>query len=130
MTSVLPRGIAAAVFGDHEPADAVGAEVVGDHVALPVVGQMPAADDLQAAVLGAAGVEAGDDPLRAGGGDEDRAGEDVVDPFAVGAVGGERLPPAVEVMPPGFTKAAQKTSSSIVSGRNRQMPPPLSRFTP
>ena len=48
----------AAVVAEHEAADAVAAEVVGDAVALPVVGQVPAADDLQPAVLRAAGVQA------------------------------------------------------------------------
>ena len=51
------RGERAAVVAELEPADAVAAEVVGDAVALPVVGKMSAADDLEAAVLRAAGVE-------------------------------------------------------------------------
>ena len=49
----------------------MAAEVVGDHVALPVVGQVPAADDFQAAILRAAGVQAVQDARRAGRGDED-----------------------------------------------------------
>ena len=56
------RREAGAVVGEDEPADAIAAEVVGEEVALPVVGQMPAADDLQAAVFRAAGVESLEDP--------------------------------------------------------------------
>ncbi len=41
-----------------EPADAMAAKVVRDQAALPVVGQVPAADDFQPAMLGAAGVQA------------------------------------------------------------------------
>src|SRR5690606_40541899 len=80
-------------------------EVVGDHAALPVLGQMPAAKNLQPAMLGAAGVEAPNQPLGAGGRHKHRTGEDVVNAFAVGAVGGERLPPAIKVMAPGVHKA-------------------------
>ena len=63
---LLARRIARAVFAHHEPADAMAAEIVGDHVALPVVGQVPAAEDFQAAVLGAARIQAGQDTGRAG----------------------------------------------------------------
>src|SRR5947209_17412284 len=56
----LPAGVGAAVVLELEPADPVAAEVAGDAVALPVVGQVPAADDLQPAVLRRAGVQAVD----------------------------------------------------------------------
>src|SRR5688572_8451146 len=69
---------------------------------------MPAADDLDAAVLRAAGVEALHDPRRADGGNEVGAGDAVVDPFAVRPVGDERLPPAVEVVAPGVDEPADE----------------------
>ena len=65
-----------------------------------------------------------------GRGDVIGPGEDVVDPLAAGAVGGERLAPAVEVVAPGIDQPRAKTSSRIVSGRNCQIPPPPSRRTP
>ena len=48
-----------------------------------------------------------------GGGDVGRAGDDVVDALAAGAVGDERLAPAVEVVAPGVARSrGTKTSSS------------------
>src|SRR5262249_25588615 len=85
----LATRVAGAVGGDNEAAYAMAAEIVGDHVALPVVGQVPAADDFQAAMLRAAGVEAGQHARRAGSGRVVGAGHQVVDALAVGAVGGE-----------------------------------------
>ncbi len=55
---LLPGGVAGAVGREHEAADAMAAEVVGDQVALPALGKVPAAEDLQAAILGTAGVQA------------------------------------------------------------------------
>jgi hypothetical protein len=64
---LLEGGETAAVLLEDEPADAVAAEVVGQDVALPGLGQVPAAGDLTAAVLGAAGVEAIQDAREAVG---------------------------------------------------------------
>ena len=50
-------GEAGAVVAEHEPADPVAAKVVGQQVPLPRLGQVPAADDLEPAVLGAARIE-------------------------------------------------------------------------
>ena len=76
--------------------------------ALPVVGQVAAADDLEAAMLGAAGVEAVQDAGGAGRGEVRRARDHVVDPFAAGAVGGEVLAEGVEVVAPGIDQAADE----------------------
>ena len=101
---VLAR-VAGAVVGEGEAADVVGAEVVGEDVPPPVLGQVPAAEDLGPAILGTAGVEAGHDPLGAGGGVVRGARQDVVDPLPPRAVGHERLAPAVEVVAPGVPPA-------------------------
>ena len=84
----------------------MGAKVVGEQRALPGVGQMPAVDDFQSAIFGAAWVQAGQDPVGSLGGDERRAGKDIVDALAAGAVGGKRLSPAVEGVPPGIDQPA------------------------
>ncbi len=105
---LLARGEAGAVLGEDEPADAVAAEVVREDVPAPVLGQVPAAQDLGAAILRAAGVEPAQDPLGADGGLEVGAGHRVVDPLEPGAVGDERLAPAVEVMPPGVPEPADE----------------------
>ena len=91
-----------------ETADAMAAEVVGDHVALPVVGQMPAAEDFQAAMLRAAGIEAVQDARHVVRRRIAGARHDVVDALAAGAVGDERLAPAVEVMAPRIPEAAHE----------------------
>ena len=56
--------------------------------------------------LGLPGIEPLQDPRGAGVGEHGGAGEDVVDAFAAGAVGGERLAPAVEDVSPGIAQAA------------------------
>ena len=83
-------------------------KVVGDGVPLPIVGQMPAADDFDAAMLGAAGVQAMQDPRGVNRREVIRARQKVVDAFAAGAVGAERLPPAIEVMPPSVDESANE----------------------
>ena len=73
-----------------------------------VLGQVPAAEDLEPAMLRAAGVEALEDPDGVGRGEVVRAGEDIVDPLAARAVGGERLAPAVDVVAPGVDEPAHE----------------------
>src|SRR5262249_52166575 len=93
----LPARGDSAGGGELDAADAVRAEVVGDQGAAPRFGQVPAAEDLQAAVLGAAGDHALEEARPARRGGVGGAGEDVGGALEAGAVGHERLPPAVEV---------------------------------
>ena len=55
---LLLGAVARTVLFQNKATDAVRAEVVRDDVSLPVVGQMPTADDFQAAVFRAAGIQA------------------------------------------------------------------------
>ena len=97
---LLLRDVPGTGLRQHEAADAVSPEVAGDETPLPIVRQMPPADDLQTAMFGRAGVEAVQDPLRSVGGDVGGSGDDVVDPLAAGAVGGEGGAVLVEVESP------------------------------
>ncbi len=74
---------------------------------LPVFRQVGSGDDLQSAVLGASGVESPQDPRGAVGGRARRAGDDVVDPFAARAVGGECRSPLVPGGTPGVDQTAE-----------------------
>src|SRR5206468_9794813 len=58
---LLAGCIAGPILADDESAHAMATKIVGDHVPLPVGRQVPAADDLQAAVLRAAGIKARED---------------------------------------------------------------------
>ena len=98
---LLARGEAGAVVADDEPADAIAAEVVGQQASLPGLGHVPAADDLEPAVLRAARIEPRQDADGVHGPHIGAPGDAIVDPLAAGAVGRERLPPAVEVVTPG-----------------------------
>lgn len=99
-------GISGGTFGEDEAADAVGAEIVGDDVSLPIGGEMGSADDFDATMFWAAGIETVEDTFGTDGGEEGGSGKDVVDPFTECSVGGEGLPPFVEVMSPGIDESA------------------------
>ena len=103
-----PGRVARAGRREGEPADAVRAEVAGDEAALPVVGEMASRDDLEAAILGAAGIESLERAGRAGGGVVGCAGEADVDALAARTVGLERLAEAVEVVAPRVPHAARE----------------------
>ncbi len=60
---LLAGGETGPVVADDEAADAMRAKVVGDDVSLPIIGQMASADDFDAAMLGAAGIQAGQDAV-------------------------------------------------------------------
>ncbi len=104
---------AAAVVAELEPADAVRAEVARDQVALPVGGKMFALDDLEPAMLGAAGVEAADDAFGFVSGNHDAAGEDEVDPLVARAVGGEHVPLLVPRHPPRVDESRRKDAELL-----------------
>jgi hypothetical protein len=101
----LGRGVGAAVVGELEEIDAVAAEVGRGHRVLERVGDMVSGEELDPAVLRLSGIEAGEDAGRTGRGEEDAAGEDVVDPLAAGSIGHETLPPGVEGVAPRVDEA-------------------------
>src|SRR6516225_5730487 len=69
---------------------------------------MAAGKDFQAAMLGAAGVQTGEDVGFADRPNVIGIGNQVVDAFTKSAIGREGLSPAIEVMTPGIDKAADE----------------------
>ena len=92
----LARGVAATVFLELITHGAVGAEIIGEQTAAPVFGHVIAGDKFRGGVFGFAGDQAAQHTMRAHGGGESRAGENIVRTGTAGTVGAERLPPAIE----------------------------------
>src|SRR5262249_10595610 len=119
---------------EHKATDAMPPEVVGDDVAAPLLRQVPPAENLLAAVLWAAGVEPLHDAHGADGRGVVGAGQDVVDALAAGAVGDERLTPAVEVVAPRVDPAAgehvelQRLGAELPDAPGEEPPRAVRRF--
>lgn len=107
---------AGAEFRQHEPTDAVTTEIVGDQASLPVFGQVSAGDDFEAAVFGAAGVQAGQNPPGTVGGCVVGTGDHVVDALAARTVGGKGGAVVVEGRPPRIDQSAGEDAELQVAG--------------
>src|SRR5205807_3254624 len=101
-------GVRCAILAQHKAAHAMAAEVIRQGVAVPVFRQMPAAQDLQTAMLGTARVETRENARRILREHVAGARQAVVDSFAKSAIRNEGLSPAIEGMSPGIAEAAQK----------------------
>ncbi len=99
---------AGAVVGHHEATHTVPAKIVGEQVPLPRIGHVPAADDLEPAVLGAARIEPFQDPHRVGSREIIRTRQAIIDALAAGPVSCERLAPAIEMMAPGIDEPSNE----------------------
>ena len=113
-------GVGTAVGGKAVGIDAMAPEVWSNEDAAHVFGNVRAGEDFEAAEFGLTGIESLHDALGTWRGDEDGAGEDVVDAVTARAVGGEGLAVVVEDESPGIDEAFRKNLGLL--GLRAEMP--------